>query len=338
VLPGATNTTLTLTNLQAADAGIYRMVVSNTCGRAFSQMAELTMKAPRICPVPNQFATVGKQLVISNCTEGMVPPVTFRLDPSAPAGAAISSNGVFTWTPACDQGGTTNPVMLWAVDSGSPASTNSTTFGMTVFECLEAGLGNTVLLAGQTSSVAVQLLSAIAMTNLEFTVLYRPERFTNFTFTVNVPLVITQWLSYPQPGRVQVGFAVPAESALLGPANVGQFRFTALSNQPSAFVPLAITNLTGLKQDGGAAANASGLPGRVVVIGPEPLLEGGWPGHGRFRLTLYGNPGHGHVLKWKDDLFGSSWLSNQTVLLSNLWQTFDFPANERSRFYRAYKE
>ena len=93
-------------------------------------------------------------------------------------------------------------------------------------------------------------------------------------------------------------------------------------------------DLTGLQPDGRTAANASGEAGRVVVVGPEPLLESWWTNR-QFRLKLYGHPGRGHVLQWKNDLRDPSWLSDPPVSLTNLWQVFDFPADGRGRFFRA---
>jgi hypothetical protein len=211
-------------------------------------------------------------------------------------------------------------------------------FSVTVFECLETRLGNTVMLAGHTDWVPVRLLSAIALTNMSFRVVYPAERLTNFTITVNSSQVLTQEVSYPEAGQVQVSFTLPAANALPGPVSVGQLGFTALPNQSSAFVPLAISDVTSLKLDGDTAANAFGLPGRVVVIGPEPLLEAWWDTNRRPRLRLYGNPAHGHVLEWKTHLFDAFWQSGPGVSLTNLSQDFEVPNNAPSLFYRAYKQ
>ena len=63
----------------------------------------------------------------------------------------------------------TNVITVWATDSGTPPMSNSVSFLVTVPECVEASLGNAIVLAGQTSSVPVRLLSTTTLTNLSFT-------------------------------------------------------------------------------------------------------------------------------------------------------------------------
>jgi hypothetical protein len=77
-----------------------------------------------------------------------------------------------------------------------------------------------------------------------FTVVYPPERFTNFTMTVNSPQVLTQWLQLLSAGQLKVSFTLPADSVLHGPTNVGELGFAAVSNQSSAFVPLPLIDVT----------------------------------------------------------------------------------------------
>jgi len=57
VVPGATSTTLTLNNLQASDAGDYRLIAANILGRATSAVATLTILTP---PAGYASAVVGE--------------------------------------------------------------------------------------------------------------------------------------------------------------------------------------------------------------------------------------------------------------------------------------
>ncbi len=291
---------------------------------------------PVIEPVTNQFVVVGSQIVITNVASDP-DGVTFSLGAGAPAGASITTNGVFSWTPACDQGSTTNLIIVRVTDHGTPPASNSVAFLVSVPECIEASLGSAVLQVGTTSSVPVRLLSTTALTNMSLTVVYPAERFTSFTLTVNSLQVLTQRLSFPQPGQAQVSFTLPAASVLHGPTNVGQLGFTALSNQHSAIVPLAVSNVAGLKLDGGSAAKAFGQPGRVVVIGPEPLLEFVRDTNGLPLLILYGKPGSSYTMEWRTNLMAGTWQFGWRVPLTNLFQDFGVEANKPSQFYRAYE-
>jgi hypothetical protein len=338
LLVGQTNATLTIPNVQTNDMGIYSVLVSNVGGSTNSVGALLKVLIPPwICPVTSQYVTVGRQLVITNCAEAEDKPIAFNLGASTPPGASITTNGIFKWTPSCAQGSTTNLIQVWATDSGTPRTSNSMTFLVTVPECIEASLGNTVMLAGQTSSVPVRLLSTTALTNMAFTVVYPPERFTNFAITVNSPQVLTQRLSFPQPGEVRVSFTLPAASVLHGPTNVGQLAFTALPNQSSAFVPLLITDVEGLKPDGTLTANAYGYPGRVVLIGPEPLLEAGQGVNRQPLLTLYGKPGSSYAMEWRTNLLAGAWQYGWRLPMTNLLQNMGIAATKPSQFYRAYE-
>ncbi|MEN8614415.1 S8 family serine peptidase [Dehalogenimonas sp. THU2] len=58
----------------------------------------------------------------------------FSLDDGAPAGAAITEDGVFTWTPAEDQGPGVYPVTIRVTDNGTPALDDFETFDITVAE------------------------------------------------------------------------------------------------------------------------------------------------------------------------------------------------------------
>ena len=68
---------------------------------------------PALAGVSNQLAVVGGQLTLTNLAYDPDGPITFSLGSVAPAGATISTNGIFRWTPACAQGSTTNLVQVW---------------------------------------------------------------------------------------------------------------------------------------------------------------------------------------------------------------------------------
>jgi hypothetical protein len=194
------------------------------------------------------------------------------------------------------------------------------------------------MLVGQTSSVPVRLLSTTALTNMTFTVVYPVERFsTNFTLTASSAQVLTQQWRLVAPGQIELSFTLPADSVLHGPTNVGELSFTAVSNQSSAFVPLLISDVADLTPDGGLVASAYGQPGRVVVVGPEPLLEAGWGGNRQALLTLYGKPGSSYAMEWRTNLMAGAWQFAWRAPMTNLFQDFGIEATRPRQFYRAYE-
>jgi RHS repeat-associated protein len=291
---------------------------------------------PVITPVTNRVAIVGGQLVITN--QAYDPNgVTFSLGAGAPTGASITANGVFTWTPACGQGSTTNPITIWATDHGNPPLSSSITFTSTVPECIQASIGSTVMQTGQTSSVPVVLLSTTALTNMVFVVPFPPDRLTNFAITVNSAQVLTQSLQLLDKGDVQVSFILPAGSVLHGPTNVGVLSFAALANQSSVFLPLPLISVSGQKPDGGPVANAYGQPGRVVIIGKEPLLEAALGTNAQRLLTLYGNPGATYQMGSSTNLMRTNWAPVWHFPMTNLSEVFSADQKSPLLFYRAWE-
>ena len=93
-LVGATNATLTLTNVQPADAATYRVVATNSGGSAFSRAAVLTVNAPpAITTQPaSQAAITGTTVTFTAAASGSPAP-TFRWQKNGSnlSGATLSS-------------------------------------------------------------------------------------------------------------------------------------------------------------------------------------------------------------------------------------------------------
>ncbi|MBE0544528.1 MAG: immunoglobulin domain-containing protein [Verrucomicrobia bacterium] len=292
---------------------------------------------PVIEPIPDQVVVVGQQLVITNRANDP-DGVTFTLGAGAPTGASITTNGVFRWTPSCAQGSTTNDILIVATDPGTPPMSSTNTLRVIVPECIEASLGNTVMQAGTTSSVPIYLLSTVELTNLSFTVVYPPERFTNLMVLADTNLVPVPFTTNLSDHQFLVSFALPEAQVLYGPTNVGELSLEALAGQSSAFVPLEITEVIGRKPDGGLVGTWYGYPGRVVVIGPEPLLEAWRAGQTNVALTLYGNPGTTYQVNYSTNLPPATWWPEWTVPLTNLWKTWEVEPTAPQMYYRAVQD
>ena len=290
-------------------------------------------------PIADQTIIVGDTLVLTNVASEPNGSETLGFSLGvAPAGAYIDpTNGVMSWSPDCTQGSSTNFITIWTTDNGTPPLSNSVSFLVTVPECIEASLGSAVLQIGQTSSVPVNLLSTTSLTNMTFNVLFPMDRFTNFALTVNSSQVLTQQLQ-STTGYLQVSFTLPASQVLHGPTNVGQLSFSAVPTGHSAFVQLGITDVLGLKPDGSLAAKAYGLPGRIVLIGPEPLLQGWASGPTNAVLEMYGNPGSNYLMSYSTNLPPTTWLPGWSILMTNLWETFEINAGHPQMFYRAQQQ
>ncbi len=78
--------------------------------------------------------------------------LTFTLDAGAPAGAAITAGGAFTWTPAEDQGPGAIPITVRVTDDGTPNLSDPEAITVTVYEVnvapILATIGNRTVTAG----------------------------------------------------------------------------------------------------------------------------------------------------------------------------------------------
>jgi hypothetical protein len=88
--------------------------------RTFTVVVNESNAPPVLATVGNKAASEGTQLTFTaTATDSDLPAqtLTFSLDAGAPAGASITSGGVFTWTPSEAQGGTTNAITIRVTDS-----------------------------------------------------------------------------------------------------------------------------------------------------------------------------------------------------------------------------
>ena len=126
---GAIAASLTLTNLQATNAGNYSVVITNAFGSATSSVAVLTtILKPVLAANTNRSLMAGATLWVTNsATDPNSPslPLGFAL-PVKPVGAGINTaSGVVNWRPAISQGGTSNQFTVVVTNQASLAATQS---------------------------------------------------------------------------------------------------------------------------------------------------------------------------------------------------------------------
>jgi hypothetical protein len=260
--------------------------------------------------------------------------VTFTLGSSAPAGATITANGIFQWNPSCAQGSSTNLITIWATDSGTPPLSNSMSFVVIVSECIQLGVGSTVMQTGHTGSVAVTLLSSVGLTNLSWTLVCPSNRLTNFAFTFTNAEIATSMVQVLDSARTFFNVGAKPGQTLQSPSQLGSIVFTAPPGH-SGFLPLVAADILGTKDDGTFAGNIGSQPGIVVLIGPEPLLSA-WIASDLTRMiTIYGNPGTNYHLAYSTNLVAPDWQPAITVPMTNLFESIPVNQTAPQIFYRA---
>lgn len=107
----------------------YRAYVEN------SSDTNVLNSAPSLAAIDNKTVQVGSWLTfIATATDSDLPAqkLTFSLDVGAPAGATITSEGVFSWTPTEAQGPSTYMITVKVTDNGTPALSATRSFTVVV--------------------------------------------------------------------------------------------------------------------------------------------------------------------------------------------------------------
>jgi len=136
------------------------VMVSNLTSSATSASATLTVNPPANSPpvltaIGNRTVNESNLLTFTaTATDPQSPPqtLTFTLDAGAPAGASITTGGIFTWTPHETNGPGVFTVTVRVTDNGSPALNDFETITITVNEVnlppVLAAIGNRTVNAG----------------------------------------------------------------------------------------------------------------------------------------------------------------------------------------------
>lgn len=286
-----------------------------------------TNAPPVLEPIPGQVVEASQALVLTNFARDFVLPgeeLQFSLL-SAPAGASVRNlsptDAIFSWVPACEQGGTTNIITVQVSDHGRPPLTATQSFTVIVPDCVQVSLGHTVVRAGDTVSVPVDLLSTAPLSNVVIQATYPGERFTNATLLLNPQQVAAATrFNQPGPGLLDLRLEFQANHTLRGAINVATLGFATHSNQSSAFVWLTLPEVTAYWTDGSVVSNPYGGSGRVVVVSEEPLLEALRAPGNQVLLLQYALPDSFIELEWRTNVSGGDWQSLPSVTQTNLVQ------------------
>ncbi|HZM06037.1 MAG TPA: hypothetical protein VFC44_23805 [Candidatus Saccharimonadales bacterium] len=293
--------------------------------------------APPLTITPsNQFVNANQPLTITNYAYSPNGPISFALGSNAPTGAGITTNGIFSWAPTCGQGSTTNLITVWATDSSTPPLSNSTTFSVSVGGCVEVSIGSSVVQAGQSTCLPINLLSTVPLTNLDFTLAYASGFLTNLSITPSNSALTLAFAGTVDPFHTDLSFSIfQSGHTLQGSSILGSLCLNTLP-RASAFVRLAAANAFGLASNHIFVTNFVFQMARVVVIGNQPLLDSSLDANSNLTLTLYGNPGVRYDLLASTNLIGSSWSTADSVTLTDLFQVISLgSATNQMQFFKA---
>jgi hypothetical protein len=201
---------------------------------------------------------------------------------------------------------------------------------------VEISIGSSTALAGQGTCVPVSLMTAVPLTNLNFALASQAGFLTNWNISSTNSAIAAATVAEGDASLPHFSFSVQSGQALQGSSVIGSICLDTLAG-PSAFVPLVVTNILAMGSNNSLATNLLSQKGRVVVIGPQPLLEGNLDTNWNLALTLYGHPGTAYNLLAAPNLIdGGSWSLAGNVTLNDLFQVISLGGvTNQMQFYKA---
>ncbi len=333
----------TPTEAQGPSNYVVRVIVRDNGTPSLSDSNALTIvvnevnRPPVLDAISNQVAYVLAPLVVRiTASDPDIPANTLRfsLDPGAPAGARIDpATGLFTWMPTRAQAASSNTITIRVTDNGLPTLSDTKTFTVIVPDYLEAIMGSTAVLAGQTGAVTIAIDATAPVTNVNFTLDVPVARLTSFTLAPPAPPLASATLQQTGPTEFRVSFQTLGGQTLSGLQTISTLNFRAVTNGAFAFVPLNVSGVSAHQPNGVALARTLSSDGRVVFIDGTPLVEASSDG-AQLQLTIYASPGPSYTLQCTPTLTPPLWFPIWTGPISNLFQVITFPATNRTSFYR----
>jgi hypothetical protein len=199
------------------------------------------------------------------------------------------------------------------------------------------GMGQAVALAGTSGSIPIYVTSQSALVNLSFTLPVQTNLFSALSVQATTPLLSSATLKNLSSNSIQLGFAATAGANLEGSEQIAQLNFTTWSNDPSAFVQFWPQSPQGTNSDL-TTASISTQPGRLVLIGPQPLLDTQLQGTTR-NLVLYGIPGNSYQIQTASSILRPGvWSNFMRVPMTNMMEVVpNLDPTPAAVFFRAYQ-
>jgi uncharacterized repeat protein (TIGR01451 family) len=307
---GGANPTVTLTPLPGQD-GASTITLSVSDGMATANTSFLLTVTPVnhtavLAAIPNFTMLEKDTLAFTNKASDSDQPtqtLTYSLS-NAPAGAVIDpASGIFVWTPAEDQGPSTNLITVVVTDNGTPPMSAAQSFNVIVLESNEP-----------------PVLALIS----------------NRTIHAGMTLTVTNSATDPDIPTNSLTFSVDA-----GPAGVGiDATNGVLSWTPdNSFVNTTNTITVVVTDYNPAAVNSQHLSDSnsfAVIVAPPPALSSGAISNGVLTLTWSAIPGQKYRVQFSSNLSGSGWTDLSPDVTANditATQT-DSSVLDAQRFYR----
>jgi len=275
------------------------------------------------------------------------PPATngdkfnISLGAGAPDGAKITSrrgNSWLVWTPTIAQASTTNLIAIQITDQRDSSLSTNEMLQVIVQDYLALALGSTSVQVGQTGSIPLALSSSEGVTNLSFAMPWPANRIGTPSLSISAAGVASSSLRN-QSSNLLVTVQMSAGQVLQGSNVIGSLTFQSQGGQPSGYVNLPISNITGLKPSSAPYVNLVPTAGKVAIINNLAMLQTA-AGSGSSRsITILGKVGNTYQLQYCTNYGPAAiWTALGTYNQTNISQSFNVDSSIPQALYRVQQK
>jgi len=296
---------------------------------------------PVLAPLRNLTVLAGNPVTFqATATDLDLPSQTlrFRLIGTRPTGATVDPvTGVFRWQPAEFAPASVNPITLEVFDNGIPSLAARQTFTLVVRKRasdFRLEVGNAVLNAGQSGAISLRLIAGQPLSRVDFQL---PSPGPSLVDLALEPLAAGLAGAQLQPlpdGTYTATFFTDPGFLLDGDLDLARIAFATRPGL-SDLARISPRQVGGLDPTGTLPRRGLANTGRVIVIGPEPVLDAIVPG----QFIVYGRPGQSYRVETRELLSpGSPWIPGARLTLEGQSQTVPLSPNLDQLFLRVREE
>lgn len=265
--------------------------------------------------------------------------LSYRLGSGAPAGAAISAAGVFTWRPDRSQGPSTNEIAVEVSDNGSPVLTAVRRFTIVVRDSAAdfvVRLGNARVNAGDTASIPVSLETVESLRSLTLDIAVTPagRLAAGAGFSVNSASIAGVTVQPLPDGGVRVQMDAQPGSPISGSSLLGSLTLPTVADAPSAVLRLLPAPPVGRQGDGIELIEGEARFGRLIYVSDTPVLTVDRAG-GVNTLGIHNPGGRRYRVERSGSIRGPVWTQLIQTAAGNQTTETVIPESLAAEFFRA---
>lgn len=184
----------------------------------------------------------------------------------------------------------------------------------------ELSLASDIVQPGQVGSLPISLYAG-GVTNLSFALTLPTNRFSILTLQGLVPQLGVASMVPIGSNRLQLTFSASPGQSLQGNQQIAQLNYTIVPGQSSGFIPFRPESSQARSVDGSLVNGLVVVPGRLVIVGSQPLLESSIASGSERNLAIYGHPGSSYEIDYSTNLANpAGWKLLTYVPLTNTLQ------------------